>query len=160
MPFAIHRHTPDLIWVELHGHVGVEHAEAYYREMWQTLDACTPPTDLLIDGRRVESVSPSARNRTDQVVHHPHLGHVAFVVGGHHLLLFAPLVKLVSGVGLFSSEREALRFLHESHGHGRADLGRHAPPPARHTGMFGSLNRMVDGWTRQVNAISRNIEGD
>ncbi|RMG51645.1 MAG: STAS/SEC14 domain-containing protein, partial [Chloroflexi bacterium] len=52
-----------------------------------------------------------ARQRTEAIVHHKHLGRIAFIVSEHHLLIFAPLVRFVSGIGLFATEQEALRFL-------------------------------------------------
>lgn len=116
MPYRITRHSDDLLWVVLDGHLAMDQAEAYFYELWALLDTCPSPTDLLVDGRRIAGASPAARRRTEQVVHHPRLGHLAFVVSEHHLLIFAPLVKLVSGVGLFGNEVEALDYLRTARG--------------------------------------------
>lgn len=116
MPYRITRHSEDLIWVVVEGHMAVDQANAYFNELWMLFDTCTQPTDLLVDGRRISGASPSARRRMEQVAHHPRLGHLAFVVSEHHLLLFAPLVKLVSGIGLFGNEVEALDYLRSSRG--------------------------------------------
>ncbi len=116
MPYRITRHSEDLLWVVVEGHLAVDQANAYFNELWTLFDACTQPTDLLVDGRRISGASPGARRRMEQVVHHPRLGHLAFVVSEHHLLMFAPLVKMVSGIGLFGNEFEALDFLRSSRG--------------------------------------------
>lgn len=116
MPYQFKLHAPDLLWVVMHGHMELEHAEAYYYDIWQTLDSCPHPTDLLVDGRGLHSATFAARRRTEQVAHHPHLGNIAFVVREHHLLLFAPLARLVSGIGLFGAEHEALIYLRSSRG--------------------------------------------
>jgi hypothetical protein len=116
MPYRITRSAESLVWVVMEGHLTLPQAEGYFAEMWDLLDGCPAPTDLLVDGRRIAGAAHGARRRTEQIAHHPHLGHLAFVVGELHLLLFAPLVKLVSGVGLFGDEREALGFLRESRG--------------------------------------------
>lgn len=116
MPYRITRHGDDLVWVTLEGHLSRDHAENYYAEMWSLLEACPMPTDLLVDGRYIAGASPGARRRTEEIAHHPHLGHLAFVVNTHHLLIFAPLVKLVSGIGLFGDEYEALQYLRGNRG--------------------------------------------
>jgi hypothetical protein len=116
MPYSITRHAEDLIWVEMEGHLALHHAECYFVEMWSILDAAVQPLDLLVDGRRIAGAAPGARRRTEQIVHHPNMGHLAFVVGEYHLLLFAPLVKLVSGIGLFGNEHEAISYLYASRG--------------------------------------------
>lgn len=116
MPYRITRHSDDLLWVVLEGHLALDQAEAYFYELWALLDTCPIPTDLLVDGRRIAGASPAARRRTEQVAHHPRLGHLAFVVSEHHLLIFAPLVKLVSGVGLFGTELDALDYLRTARG--------------------------------------------
>lgn len=131
MPYRITRHADDLVWVVMEGHLSLDHAEAYFHELWGLLDICPRPTDLLFDGRFVGGASPKVRRRTDQIVHHPHLGHLAFVVGEAHLLLFAPLVKLVSGIGMFGSEHEALNYLRTARGLPLvADLELPVEPPA------------------------------
>jgi hypothetical protein len=131
MPYRITRHAEDLVWVVMEGHLSLDHAEAYFHELWGLLDTCPRPTDLLFDGRFVGGGSPKARRRTDQIVHHPHLGHLAFVVGEAHLLVFAPLVKLVSGIGMFGSEHEALNYLRAARGLPLvADLELPVDPPA------------------------------
>ncbi|MFQ3661519.1 MAG: STAS/SEC14 domain-containing protein [Chloroflexaceae bacterium] len=116
MPYRITRHSEDLLWVVVEGHLAVDQANAYFNELWTLFDACTQPTDLLVDGRRISGASPGARRRMEQVAHHPRLGHLAFVVSEHHLLMFAPLVKMVSGIGLFGNEAEALDYLRSSRG--------------------------------------------
>ncbi|MGQ9926676.1 MAG: hypothetical protein ACUVS4_07375 [Chloroflexaceae bacterium] len=116
MPYRITRHSDDLFWVVFEGHLALDQANTYFNELWALFDTCTQPTDLLVDGRRISGASPAARRRMEQVAHHPRLGHLAFVVSEHHLLIFAPLVKLVSGIGLFGNEFEALDYLRSSRG--------------------------------------------
>ncbi len=116
MPYRITRHNEDLFWVVVEGHLALDQANSYFNELWTLFDTCTQPTDLLVDGRRISGASPAARRRMEQVAHHPRLGHLAFVVSEHHLLIFAPLVKLVSGIGLFGNEVEALDYLRSSRG--------------------------------------------
>lgn len=111
MPYRIRRRAHDLIWVVMEEHVHLAEAERYYHEMWRLLDQCPKPTDLLVDGRRISGADRGARQRTEAIVHHKHLGRIAFIVSEHHLLIFAPLVRFVSGIGLFATEQEALRFL-------------------------------------------------
>jgi hypothetical protein len=132
MPYRITRYADDLLWVVMDGQLSLDHADAYFHELWSILDGSPDPTDLLVDGRRIGGASSSARRRTEQVAHHPHLGHLAFVVSEHHMLLFAPFVKLVSGVGLFGHEYEALAYLRAARGLppvSEADLP-NLPPPA------------------------------
>lgn len=130
MPYRISRHAEHLVWVTFEGHLTTQHADSYFFELWSLLDSCPPPTDLLVDGRRISGGAPAARRRGDQILHHPHLGHLAFVVGELHLLFFAPLVKLVSGIGLFGDEGEALAYLRTARGQTiRHDLApQHLPP--------------------------------
>jgi hypothetical protein len=133
MPYSITRYAEHLIWVVMDGHLALHHAERYFNEMWDLLDTSSSPTDLLVDGRRIAGAAPGARRRTEQIAHHPNLGHLAFVVSELHMLLFAPFVKLVSGVGLFGDEHEALVFLRSARGLPPvADLALPdlAPPPA------------------------------
>jgi hypothetical protein len=153
MPYTINRHNPTLIWVVIHGQLSRDHAEAYFHDMWRLLDESPRPTDLLVDGRRIASAGHGARQRTEQIAHHPHLGRIAFVVSEHHLLLFAPFVKLVSGVGLFGAEQEAITFLQTA----RADapaISLPNPPPRPETlaqpatRFLNSLSSMVEGWGR------------
>lgn len=144
MPYSINRHAEHLLWVVIDGHLALHHAEGYFNEMWDLLDTSPAPTDLLVDGRRIAGAAPGARRRTEQIAHHPNLGHLAFVVGEFHLLLFAPLVRLASGVGLFGDEHEALAYLRAARGlpavgdlPGLAPMTapeaeeRHATPPER-----------------------------
>lgn len=173
MPYTINRYTHDLLWVVMHGHLSREHAEAYFNDMWRLLDESPRSTDLLVDGRQIAEAGHGARQRTEQIAHHPHLGHIAFVVSGHHLLLFAPFVKLVSGVGLFGEETEALDYLRVSRGAaGKIALPNPPPRPEtlahpethhlptsagasrfeRHgsgaTGFLNSLSSALEGWAR------------
>ncbi len=130
MPYTISRHNEDLIWVEMEGYLTLHQAESYFVELWSMLDASTQPLDLLVDGRRIEGGAHGARRRTEQVVHHSNLGHMAFVVGEYHLLVFAPFVKLVSGIGLFGNEHEALSYLYAARGRPAPDRAfMHIPPP-------------------------------
>lgn len=133
MPYSITRHAEHLVWVVMEGHLTLHHAERYFSEMWELLDSCAEPTDMLVDGRRIAGAAHGARRRTEQIAHHPRLGHLAFVVGEFHLLVFAPFVKLVSGIGLFGSEDEALGYLRAARGlPPMADLAlpNLPPPPA------------------------------
>jgi hypothetical protein len=161
MPYEIIRRTSDLVWVKMHGRLTVEHAECYFQEMWQTLDACPRSTDLLVDGRHIEDAPHAARQRTEQVAHHPHLGHVAFIVSHHHMLLFAPLMRLVSGIGLFGSEPEAVEFLSRERSRPAVgELGLPNMPPRPHqsaapardpaTQMLRSLTNIVEGWNKSL----------
>ncbi|HMQ34103.1 MAG TPA: hypothetical protein PKD53_25445 [Chloroflexaceae bacterium] len=131
MPYSITRHGEHLLWVVMDGHLALHQAEGYFSEMWALLDEHPAPMDLLVDGRRIAGAAPGARRRTEQIAHHPRLGHLAFVVSEFHVLLFAPLVKLVSGVGLFGDEREALAYLGAARGTpGMANLALpNLPPP-------------------------------
>ncbi len=116
MPYSITSYADNLIWVVIEGHLAVHHAESYYSDMWTLLNDMHAPVDLLVDGRHIAGAAPGARRRTEQIVQHPHLGYLAFVVNEHHLLLFAPLVKLVSGIGLFGDTNDALCYLRNSRG--------------------------------------------
>lgn len=130
MAYSIARHSEQLVWVVMDGHLTLKQAEGYFGELWALLDSCALPTDLLVDGRRIAGAAPGARRRTEQIAHHPHLGHLAFVVGELHMLLFAPFVKLVSGIGLFGDEAEALAYLRAARGLPPADLNLPNLPPA------------------------------
>lgn len=121
MPYHFHRHQDDLLLVTIHGYLEVEHAEAYIRDLWLVLDGCPPQTDILVDGRCIEGGPSRARQRVEQIVHHPNLGHVAFVIGSNHLLIFAPLVRFVSGIGLFGDEQEAFNYLLAARGQPRVN---------------------------------------
>lgn len=151
MPYEIDRHMHDMLWVKIHGYLAMDHAESYLQELWRTMNDCPRPTDLLVDGRHISGGSGGARQRTEQIAHHPHLGHIAFVVSAQHLLVFAPLVNLVSGIGLFGNEQDALSFLHNARGTSTVGNGnlpnllprsapsqRSAPPPPP-MGLFGLL---------------------
>ena len=116
MPYRITRHPEQLIWIVVDGHMSMHHAECYLHDVWELLDNSTTPQDLLVDGRQITNADPGARQRTEQVAHHPNLGHVAFVVGDLHLLLLAPLLKLVSGIGLVGDDHAALAYLRSSRG--------------------------------------------
>lgn len=116
MSYTIALHEADLLWVTLQGQMDQHEAECYLNEIWKILSRCPCPTCLLVDGRQIGNVSRSAQRRTDQVARHPHIGHIAFVVRQQHLLLFAPLVKLVSGIGMFGNENSALDYLREVRG--------------------------------------------
>lgn len=116
MPYTISSHPDHLLWVVMEGHLALPHAECYFHEMWGLLDELGGPTDLLVDGRRIAGAALGARRRTEEIAHHPNLGHLAFVVSEHHLLIFAPLVKLVSGVGMFGNESEAVGYLRAARG--------------------------------------------
>lgn len=117
MPYQLTMRAPDLLWVVIHGRFERTTAEKYYHDAWGMLNDCPRPTDLLLDGRGISGMMDhGARHWTDRVAHHPHLGHIAFVVPQQHLLIFAPFVKLVSGIGMFGSDHEALAFLHQNRG--------------------------------------------
>jgi hypothetical protein len=168
MPYQINRHAHNLLLVTMQGHMAMEHAESYFQDLWRTLDGCPRPTDLLVDGRHMQSAGNGARQRTEQIVHHPHLGHIAFVVGAHHLLVFAPLMKLVSGIGLFGDEHEALAYLSSARGTPtiasgglpvmppRPDESRRIPPPPPQSGIIG----LLDSWSSGLRQIARSIERD
>lgn len=169
MPYQINRHTHNMLWVILQGHMPMEHAEHYFQEMWRTLDGCPRPTDLLVDGRHMHSASNNARQRTEQIIHHPHIGHIAFVVGAQHLLIFAPLVRLVSGIGLFGDEQAAMAFLNSARNTPTiASSGlpvmpprpeehqRIPPPPPAQNGLGG----LLDSWNQGIQQITRNSKRD
>jgi hypothetical protein len=111
MPYRIRRRAEDLVWVVMEQHLLMTEAEAYYRELWQLLDSCPRRTDLLVDGRRLIGAEHGARQRTEQIARHGHLGRIAFVVAEQHLLIFSPFVRLVSKVGLFGTVPAALHYL-------------------------------------------------
>ncbi len=116
MSYSIALHEADLLWVTLEGQMDQSEAERYLAEIWKLLSRCPCPTCLLVDGRQIGKVTRAAQQRTDKVVHHPHIGHIAFVVRQQHLLLFAPIVKLVSGIGMFGTESSALDYLRKVRG--------------------------------------------
>lgn len=167
MLYKIERHAHDLVWVTMQGHMAMEHAERYFQEIWRTFDGCPRPTDLLVDGRQMQSAPTVARQRTEQIVHHPHLGHIAFVVGSQHLF-FAPLVQLLSGIGMFGDEHAALDYLQRTRGTpsipsvglpsmpARPQETQRTPPPAQQGGLAG----MLDSWSNSLRQITRNIEHD
>jgi len=126
MSYTLTMHKPDLMWVVMDGHLDMKTAEAYFTEVWQKLDTCPCPTDMLVDGRQMKNAKHEARQRTEQVIHHPNLGHMAFIVSQTHLLWLAPLARLVSGIGLFGNEQEALAFLETAR----------ATPSARKVDLF------------------------
>lgn len=131
MPYHLMLRSPDLMWVVMHGQMDMAMAEAYLQDTWHMLDGCPTPTDMLVDGRGMKSGDLGGRRHTEQVLHHPNLGHVAFVVGKQHLLMFAPLVRFVSGIGLFGNEDDAVKFLQSA---------RHLPP-LRETGLLNLMKR-------------------
>lgn len=111
MPYHVMLRTPELLQITLRGHLQNNVAQAFFEDVWQMLDDGPSPLHLLVDGRGIQSASQTARNQFEQIGQHPHLGHIAFVVGQPHVLLFAPVVRFIGGVGLFSSEQEALTCL-------------------------------------------------
>jgi hypothetical protein len=111
MPYRIRRRAEDLVWVVMEQHLLLTEAEAYYHELWQLLDSCPRRTDLLVDGRYLSGAEHGARRRTEQIAQHRHLGRIAFIVAEQHLLMFSPLVRLVSKVGLFGTVPAALQYL-------------------------------------------------
>lgn len=119
MPYTLTMHRSDLLWVVMSGHLDMDTANSYFDEVWRKLDSCPCPTDMLVDGRSMKDARHEARSRTEQIIHHPHLGHMAFIVSQKHLLWLAPLARLVNGIGLCGTEQEAVEFLEKS---------RHAPP--------------------------------
>lgn len=169
--YEINRHAHDLVLVRLQGHMAMEHAERYFQEIWRTLDTCPRPTDILVDGRGMESAHTAARQRTEQIVHHPHLGHIAFVVSSQHMLLFAPLVQILSGIGMFGDEHAAMEYLQRTRSAPslpntglptmppRSLDERHGtppPPPPTHHGLAG----MLDSWNNSLRQMTRNAERD
>ncbi|MCU0490377.1 MAG: hypothetical protein MUD01_02120 [Chloroflexaceae bacterium] len=170
MSYSITRHADDLLWVEVHGHMDTGQAEAYYGEVWQTLDGCPRPTHMLLDGRGLHSASHSARRRTEEVAHHPHLGHVAFVIREQHLMIFGPFMRLVSGISLFGSEAEALDYLQAARGlppispeelhraraaHPHVEIHADAvSQPRGNASLLGRLTGMVNGWSRSLDQWS------
>lgn len=181
MPYEIVRHTTALVWVTIHGKLTMQHAEQYLSEMWQTLDRCPRPTDLLVDGRRIEDSPHTARQRSEQVIHHPHLGHIAFIVSHQHLLFFAPLMHMVSGIGMFGNEREALEYLSKVRNTPvvgaqrlpnmppRPDMRPHQPAGNHsHNGsgarndpgqlMFRSLGEMMGEWNRNLRGLTEDLD--
>ncbi|MFP4440544.1 MAG: hypothetical protein ACLFVO_25200 [Chloroflexaceae bacterium] len=111
MPYHVMLRTPELLQITLRGHLQNNVAQAFFEDVWQMLDDGPSPLHLLVDGRGIQSASQTARSQFERIGQHPHLGHIAFVVGQPHVLLFAPVVRFIGGVGLFSSEQEALKCL-------------------------------------------------
>lgn len=162
MSYEITRHSEYLIWVKVHGRMSLDHAEHYYKEMWGMLDNSLAPTDLLVDGRQIHSADQQARRRTEQIMHHPHLGRIAFVVAEQHLLMFAPLVHLVSGMGMFGDEHAALHYLDETRGKGaRIDprIVNAVQPPDHGSPPISAdpASRAMHSLTDLMNSWSRNL---
>lgn len=185
MPYRITRHTEDLLWVVFEGHLTMDQANAYFKELWALFDACTQSADLLVDGRKISGGSPAVRQRMEQVVHHPRLRHLAFVVSEQHLLFFAPLVKMVSGIGLFGNETDALNYLRSVKAQppvrglmmpslpplpgelqkNKPHAANGAHPSSTHatgqragrppSGIFSGLADIFDGWTSNIRNLTR-----
>ncbi len=113
MSYSLSLLAPNLLRLEMNGHVDRDTAENYYVEAWEILDHCPQPTNILINARGVNTSCPVARNIIEKVKHHPHVGMYFFVVNQPYLLLFSSLVKLFAGVHMFGSEEEALAFLQQ-----------------------------------------------
>ncbi len=111
MPYQVSLLAPNLLHVEMSGHVDASAAEDYYAEAWQKLNTCPKPTYVIMDARTLESTSQSARDIADRVRNHPHVGIIAFLVKQRYLLLFSPILKFFSNIRMFGSDQEAIDFL-------------------------------------------------
>jgi len=105
--------APNLLRVEMCGHVDKQTAEEYVPAAWNMLDNCPKPTNILVNTCGIESSCPVARSIIEKVKHHPNVGMYIFVVTQPYLLLFSSIVKFFGGIHLFGSEEEALAFLQQ-----------------------------------------------
>jgi len=111
MPYFIKQLAPDLLHIEMSGHVDQETAKVYYPQACEILDACPKPVHIVMDARSVQSVCPVARDTVDKVRYHPNVGVIAFVVKQRYLLIFSPVVQFFGGIRMFGDERSAIEFL-------------------------------------------------
>lgn len=112
MPYHLSLCAPNLLHITLQGLLPLEVAEAFAQDTWQLLDECPTPTSLLFDGRSIQEASNTARRRVEQVLRHPCIGHIAFVVNQQHVPFLTSVVQFAQGIELFGNEQDALRFLH------------------------------------------------
>jgi hypothetical protein len=113
MSYSLSLLAPNLLRLEMRGHVDKETAENYYSEAWDMLDRCPSDTNILINASGVNTACPMARNIIEKVKHHPNVGMYFFVVSQPYILLFSPIVKFFGGIHIFGSEEEALSFLQQ-----------------------------------------------
>lgn len=111
MPYELSLLAPNLLRVEMTGHIDRKTAEAYYPAACKLLDNCPKRTNMLVITSCVRSSCPSARPIMEKVRYHPNVGMYIFVVNQSYLLLFSPIVKFFGGIHLFGSENEAMAFL-------------------------------------------------
>ncbi len=116
MPYEVIQLAPNIVRINMSGHVDKATADIYYPEAWQQLDQCPRPTSILMDARDVASVCPKARDVVDKVRFHPNVGIIAFLVRNRYMLLFSPVVQIFSGLRMYGSEEEALSFLYRHSG--------------------------------------------
>lgn len=111
MSYEIKQLAPNLVRIEMSGHMDKDTAKVYYDEACQLLYGSPKPTNLIMDARDVKSVCPVARDIVDKVRFHPHVGTIVFLVRQRYLVLFSPVVQFFSGLRMFGSDEEAMAFL-------------------------------------------------
>ncbi len=111
MPYHLILHTPDTLYASLQGPIEIETATALVQDIWQMLDDCGHPTQILLDGRAGQIDSCVARFCIEHIIQHMHLGHMALVVNQAYAHVFTPLVQSVPNITMFENQRDALLFL-------------------------------------------------
>lgn len=111
MPYHLVLHTPDTLYASLQGSIEIETATALVQDIWQMLDDCFNPTQILLDARGSQIDSCVARFCVEHIIQHMHLGHMALVISPAHGHVFTPLVQSVPAVTIFEHQRDALLFL-------------------------------------------------
>ncbi len=111
MPYHLVLHTPDTLYASLQGSIEIETATALVQDIWQMLDDCFNPTQILLDARGSQIDSCVARFCVEHIIQHMHLGHMALVISQDYMHLFAPMVQSVPSVTIFEQQRDALLFL-------------------------------------------------
>lgn len=111
MPYHLVLHTPDTLYVSLQGSIEIETATALVQDIWQMLDDCFNPTQIVLDARGSQIDSGVARFCVEHIIQHVHLGHMALVIGQAQAQVFTPLVQSVPTIAIFEHQRDALRFL-------------------------------------------------
>lgn len=114
MPYSLNLLAPDLLHIDMHGHIDKQTAEDYLPKAWELMDNCPKPTNILTDIRRVNGCHSQSRGIIEKLKNHPNAGMYVFIVPAY-LLVFAPMVKILGNVYLYGTMEEALAFLqHEA----------------------------------------------
>jgi hypothetical protein len=115
MPYELNMIAPDVLYVNMYGHIGKETAEDYLPNAWKILDGCSKSTNILTDIRNVSGNHPSSRSIIEKLKHHPNVGIYVFIVPAY-MLVFAPMVKILANAHLYGSLDDALAFLQRETG--------------------------------------------